>query len=100
VYFDFSAAYPGYLTKAITFDKNGDLYIGTDAPESIVLVHADGAHEGFYPGLFHSSTISFAWGTGTYLYATREGSGDFPQTILKIQMLKQGAPYFGRGDTP
>ncbi len=100
VYFDFSSAYPGYLTKAITFDKNGDLYIGTDAPESIVLVHSDGSHEGLYPGLFHSSTISFAWGTGTYLYATREGSVDFPQTILKIQMLKESAPYFGRGDTP
>ncbi len=100
VYFDFSAAYPGYFTKAITFDKNGDLYVGTDAPESIIVVHADGTHEGLYFGLFHSSTISFAWGTGTYLYATREGSGDFPQTILKIQMLKEGAPYFGRGDTP
>ena len=64
------------------------------------MVHSDGTHEGLYPGLFQPSIISFAWGVGTYLYATREANADLPQTILKIQMLKESAPYFGRGDTP
>ncbi len=98
-YFDFSAKYNG-MALAITFAVDGDLYIGTDAPESIVIVHPDKSSEALYPGLFPSAGISFAWGTGDFLYITQQGNAasKIQQTILKANMLKKGAPYYGRGD--
>lgn len=97
-YFNFSAAFPGYSALAITFARDGDLYIGTDAPESIVVVHPDKSYEPLYPGLFQSTSLYFAWGTGTNLFVTRQGNENVSQTILKVEMLKESAPYFGRGD--
>ncbi|MGH7495467.1 MAG: IPT/TIG domain-containing protein [bacterium] len=99
VYFDFSSRYNG-AALAITFAADGDLYIGTDAPESIVVVHPDKSAEALYPGLFVAPGISFAWGTTDFLYLTQQGSiaDDIQQTILKVNMLKKGAPYYGRGD--
>jgi hypothetical protein len=54
-----------------------------------------------YPGLFLPKTLLFAWGKGTELYAAREKTADAagkvtPQTILRINTMKSGAPYYGR----
>lgn len=100
VYFDFSAAYPDYTPYAITFADDGDLYIGTDGPETVVVVHPGGSHEPLYPGLFaDTKTFSLHWDHGTNLYIVREGTTDIIQTILKVGMNKNGAPYYGRGDS-
>jgi hypothetical protein len=113
-YFDFSAKYTGTVL-AITFAADGDLYIGTDAPESIVLVHPDKSSEALYDGLFPTPALafvrvslfptpalSFAWDTGNFLYVTQQANPNanpkIPQTILKVNMQKKGAPYYGRGD--
>ena len=100
VHFDFSAAYAGYTPLAITFDAEGELYVGTDAPASIVVVHADKTHDPLYPGLLSAApTISMAWDNDTGLYITREAKGEeIPQTILHLEMFEEGAPYYGRGD--
>jgi hypothetical protein len=95
LYFNLSEAYAG-KAFAVTFDLDGDMYIGTDAAESIIVVHPDGSHEPLYPGIFLPITQNFCWGTGTKLYATRyEGKGA-TQTVLVIEMQKPGAPYYGR----
>ncbi len=111
-YFDFSAKYSG-AALAITFAADGDLYIGTDGPESFVVVHPDKSTAALYDGMFPTTALSyvrvslfpapvlsFAWGTGNFLYVTQEAGGvsKEPQTILKVNMLKKGAPYYGRGD--
>lgn len=98
-YFNFSSKYSGAV-YALTFSADGDLLIGTDAPEAIVVVHADKSTEQLYPGLFPSKCFSFSWGTGNFLYVTQEGNiaAKIPQTILSANMLKKGAPYYGRGD--
>ncbi len=105
-YFNFSSKYAGAI-YALTFSADGDMLIGTDAPEAIVVVHADKSAEQLYSGLFPSKCFSFAWGTGNFLYATQEKKTVVegtttrlvePQTILTINMLKKGAPYYGRGD--
>lgn len=97
--FDFSASYTG-KPLAMTFAADGDLYIGTDAPEAVVTVHPDGSHEALYAGLFEAApVISVAWNDGEEMYITREGSDEIQQTILRVGMSKAGAPYYGRGDS-
>ncbi len=100
-YFDLSAL-PGYGYNGpgvypITFNKDGDMYLGSDGNDGILLVHPNGSAEPFYPGLFKPQTLFFAWGTGSTLYATRSGTVA-SHTILKINTQKSSAPYYGRGD--
>lgn len=105
-YFNFTAKYTGAI-YAITFAADGQLFIGADAPEAIVSVSPSKNAAVLYPGLFPTKCFSFAWGTGNFLYATQEKKTVFdgtttrlvePQTVLSINMLKKGAPYYGRGD--
>ena len=95
-YFDFSAKYvpngPG--VQCITFSSDGDLYIGTDAPEGIIVVHQGGASEPLYPGILSPMPYAFAWGKGASLYVSRLGT-TIPHEILVINTLKLSAPNYG-----
>ena len=95
-YFDLSAKYvpngPG--VQCITFSSDGDMYIGTDAPEGIIVVHPGGASEPLYPGVIFPTPIAFSWGLGSNLVVSRVGS-TIPHSILFINTLKQSAPYYG-----
>lgn len=82
---------------AITFNTDGDMYLGTDGPDAVLVVHTSGAVEQLYPGLFQPQTLLFAWGKGSTLYAVRTGS-TATHVILRINTQKTGAPYYGRGD--
>lgn len=100
-YFDFSAsAYGagGAGIFAITFAADGDMYLGTEAAEAIIVVHPDRSAEPLYPGLFQPKSLNFGWDTGQFLYAIREASGGSEQALVKINLLKNSAPYYGRGD--
>lgn len=86
---------------SMTFSQNGDLYVGTDslAASAMYVVHPDQTFEPQYPTVLTSASHSFyslSWGTESFLYAARR-SGNMKLTrVLKINMLKSGAPYFGR----
>jgi len=96
LYFDFSAAYGynGPKVLAINFAADGDMYIGTDDDDAIVVVHPGGSSEPLYPGLFIPQTSALAWGNGVHQYAGRTGTSD-ANTPLKVNMEKLGAPYNG-----
>ncbi len=101
LYFPFSANFPLISTKAITFSADGDLYIGTDNSDPVVVVYPDRSFAVWYEGVLAPSMISFAWSTGNQLYMTRaksdDGSGgETTQTIFSVNMERAGAPYFGR----
>jgi len=49
VYTDFGAHYSGYELSAITFASDGSLFIGTNAPPGIVVVHPGGIYETYDP---------------------------------------------------
>lgn len=91
-YYNFSASYSGYVVNAVTFAADGDMYIGTDAPQAVVVVHANKSAEPLYPGLFSPVTLLFTWGAGDDMYMVR--SVNTPQ-LIKSTMLKNGAPYYG-----
>ena len=95
-YVDFSAKYvpDGPSVQCITFSSDGDLYLGTDAPEGIIVVHQGGASEPLYPGVIFPTAVAFAWGTGSNLFVSRNAPTN-PHSILVINTLKQSAPYYG-----
>lgn len=91
-YYNFGASYPGYVVNAVTFAADGDMYVGTDAPQAVVVVHQNRSAEPLYPGLFSPVTLLFTWGAGDDMYMIR--SVNTPQ-LIKSTMLKNGAPYYG-----
>ncbi|HEX7574200.1 MAG TPA: IPT/TIG domain-containing protein [Bacteroidota bacterium] len=100
VYFDFGSHYSGYDAFAITFASDGSLFVGTNAPAAIVLVHPDQTFEPYYPGLLLPQPIAFAWGKGTTMYLSRGGSAN-PTILQKLNMQTSStpyasAPYYGR----
>lgn len=92
-FFDFSANYSGYAVNAVTFAADGDMYIGTDAPAALVVVHPNKSVEPLYPGLFSPTTLLFTWGNADDLYMIRTLNNP---RLLRVTMLKNGAPYYGK----
>ena len=100
VYFDFGSHYSGFDAYAITFSSDGNLFVGTNAPDAIVRVHGDGTYEPYYPGLLLPQPIAFAWGKGSTMYLSRGGSVN--PTIMQSVIMATAttpftsAPYYGR----
>ncbi len=90
-YFDFSAVYGynSYSPLAMAFSQSGDLYIGTDAPDAIVIVHPDGSHEALYPGVFEPTVQSLSWGSGINLYISTTSG------LYQVVAPAAGAPNYG-----
>jgi hypothetical protein len=44
----------------------------------------------------NTEVLNFSWDTGIYLYFTRNTGPSLSQTVLRLNMQEQGAPYFGR----
>lgn len=96
-YFDITAV-TGEIpaVTALTFAADGDMYIGTSKSDAILVVHPNGIHETLYPGLLKPVAYTFGWGTDNFSYYTRQRTDTTTQTILKLNMQKLGAPYYGR----
>lgn len=105
-YFDLSAQggaykFDGPAVNAITFNTDGDMYLGTESLDAILLVHPNKSFDVFYTGLLNPKILLFAWGKGTTLYAVKTSSDvntSASKIVYKINTLKTGAPYYGRGD--
>ncbi|GAB4135987.1 MAG: hypothetical protein Fur0015_08610 [Ignavibacteriales bacterium] len=104
LYFDFSSKFD-ILTKsitAITFAQDGDLFLGLNSSETIVVVHPDKSFSSWYPGLIKEPVINFTWDNGNNLYYSRgkitnvDGKITSQQFIIRVNMEKPGAPYYGR----
>jgi len=84
----------------VTFSADGEMLLGTDHPNGIFIYReADGSHEALYNGLIEGDIYSMSWDDGPYLYAVRQfkdEDGNIIAKILKINMMKEGAPYWGR----
>ncbi|HCA80929.1 MAG TPA: hypothetical protein DEP53_14465, partial [Bacteroidetes bacterium] len=89
----------GNAIFAINFNTDGDMYVGTDAPNPIIIVHPDKNAEALHPGVLSPAMHIFASGTGSVLYAVKGvPTGGVVSTsgkIFKINPLKTLAPYYG-----
>lgn len=91
----------GATVYAITFDSDGDMYLGTDHSTSPLFVYNEtsGDFDQFYPGLISGTAYRLSWGNGTHLYVSNQkGSGG---VLLKIDVQQNlvrqtSAPYYGR----
>lgn len=101
--FDFEANYTGFEIQSLEIAADGDLYIGSSAPEAIIVVHPNGSFEPLYPGVLSPSIYAMTWGNGDFLYLTKreiiikdDGSEKEVSTVQRLNMRKSGAPHFGR----
>lgn len=102
-YFDFSGEYGAdYSVNDIEFAADGEMFLATDMTDPIVYVKPDKSAGFLYPHIIlKSPALSLAWGTDEYLYYVREeisdasGAVSVPQTIVKVNLMKQGAPHYG-----
>ncbi len=94
--FDFDKSFVGYTVLSLAFDIDGIMYIGTDAPEGIIVVNLDGTFQPLYPGVMEGEAYAMTWGNGDYMYVTRKSENESKRRILRINMRKTTAPYFGR----
>lgn len=88
--------------KSITFSADGTLYIGSANTQNtsldpILAVQPDGTSEPLYPGQLILPADHLVWGGGQYLYVNRANRDGELRRIIKVNMLKEGAPYYGRG---
>jgi hypothetical protein len=84
--------------NSFTFDANGDMYVGTNHAAPVLFAKKDGSMAPLYYGMIAPSADQIVWGNQKYLYLLRnqrmtkaEGGG-----IIRIDMDKLGAPYYGR----
>ena len=102
-YFDFSANYgSGYVINDLTFAADGEMFLATNLPSPIVYVNPDKSSGILYPDIIlKSPALSFAWGSGNYLYYVRSEIDDasgamvLPQSIVRLNVKKPSAPYYG-----
>ena len=104
LYFDLWQFYTGKLSLAITFAADGDLVIGTDRdPDPLIIVHPDKSSEVLYPGIIKAGKVIYLfWSpSSSSLFFTREVKKDatgkivLSQSVIRVEMQKQGAPYYG-----
>lgn len=86
----------GATVFTFTFSADGEMYLGTDHPNNAIFIYnmADGSDSILFPGLIGPKINSLNWDNGPYLYAVQQLEGT--SNVLKIDLGKQGAPYFGR----
>lgn len=103
-YFNLSSVYGvgGGKIYALTFNTDGDMYVGTDNPEGIRLVHPDRSSEAMYVGVLLPRSISFAWQPGgAWLFVSRTGGvlangSTVKNALMMYDTQKSGAPTYGR----
>jgi len=83
--------------KAITFSTDGKMYIATDmSPDPLVIYDMTTKTYDFqYPGLIKPKLLSLSW-FGNIIFAAQTNYGESDSNILRIDVGKQGAPYYGR----
>lgn len=79
---------------AITFDENGRIYMGANTGSGIYTWSEEEGFNEFYPGLIEPNGYSFAW-DGEFLIASATNREEETRFALKIDIRREGAPYFG-----
>ena len=88
---DFSSSNPFDLT----FSENGDMYIGTDYIDPVLIVRQKGTMEPLYPGILKPAAESVVWGNREYLYINKTGLPEV-RNLVRVDLAGNGAPYYGR----
>ena len=96
-YFNLSARNPAVTINTMTISADGFLYLGTNKKKDpIIEIKPDRTASDFYPGVVPATDVlSFYWPQGQFLYFVRKADTNMDQTIIRLNMLKNGAPNYG-----
>ncbi len=87
--------YQDIILYSFTFDADGIMYLCTDNSDAILTYDpSSGTAETLYPGLFSPLIYEMTWGDGNIAYAVQQPGT--ASNVLRIDLGKKGAPYFGR----
>lgn len=90
-----SCEYSSSTPYCITFSAGGDMVIGTDNADPILVRKPTGEIEPLYPTILFPTVYQLAWGSGNFLYANVKDSQE-AKNIVRIEVSGAGAPYYGR----
>lgn len=86
----------GKSVYSMAFTSQGDLFVGTDRSESMIVIHPNGTAEEFYTGLLPPTLHILVWGKGTELLGVRgtasAGGVNTSSKIVRINTQVTGAP--------
>lgn len=91
-----SGAFAAARFYAITFSQDGEIYVGTNNADPLLRILPDGRSEAVYKGLLQPEATHLVWGNGDYLYMNRGSTQAELRRVIRIDMGKKGAPYYGR----
>jgi hypothetical protein len=99
--FDMATApgtFPASAVLSIAFAADGQMYIGTDNRDPILVVSTDGSSLALYAGTLIAPATQMEWGNDTYLYVNRYNVSLAAslRRVIRVSMGKPGAPEYGR----
>jgi len=101
---DFGSIFVGKEVQSMVISEDGNIYLGTNGDEGIYVIKNNGSFGPLYPSVLGPDIYAMTWGNGNFLYVTRKGevtetsNGEKidPNKILRINMRKKTASYYGR----
>ncbi|MBP7461196.1 MAG: IPT/TIG domain-containing protein [Candidatus Delongbacteria bacterium] len=98
VFMEWAAIQPdaNYYITSMTGDLEGNIYLGSNDPKAAYVVHSDKTFEQFYTGMMEPTIYDMAWGNNEFMYVCKRGTDATQNAIQKVNMMKKGAPYYGR----
>ena len=78
---------------SITFDQDGEMYIGLDSKNAIYLLNAKTF---WYSEVLVPPASLLTWGNGRYLFINKHSEIPDERAILRVETSKKGAIYYGR----
>jgi hypothetical protein len=84
--------------NSMTISEYGEIYVGTDYIDPILLISPSGELSKLYYGYLNTEVNCLVWGEGNYLYILSGIGLTFAEgnKVQRINMGKNGAPYYGR----
>jgi len=93
--FDWADAgdYASSTLNCIAVAANGDIYVGTNNANPVLIVRRNGEMEPLYRDILTSAATQMVWGEGTHLFI-----GFFPdfRRVYKVAVGESGAAYYCR----
>jgi hypothetical protein len=85
--------YAGSTLNCIAIAANGDIYVGTDNANPVLIVRQSGEMEPLYRDILTSAATQMVWGEGTHLFI-----GFYPdfRRVYKVAVGASGANYYCR----
>lgn len=84
----------GHTAFALSFSSTGQLYVGTDGTDPVILIQPDGTVAELYPNVLPQVVRRFAWGAGDALYAATNSTEFYPSGIIQIATRQEGNRNF------